>query len=415
MKIRLLLFITILQINSIKAQWIQRSNFPGEFRVKSTSFTLNNKIYVIGGFGNSGATLKDVWQYDIATDTWLQKNDFAGAERYAAIAFVVDGNAYVGTGGNDNGYLDDLWRYNESSDTWTTRTGLPAGSAQHENQRRESWSFVVGNKAYLGGGDGFVFGPNSTTNIAFYDIWEYNPITNTWTQKSDMPDFIGRDFSIAGAINNKGYVGLGCNVDQNINRQSFWEYDPTNDTWTSKHDFPSQFTTDANAFVLNSQLFVAGGVKFNPVTLTDQVYSYDPVSDTWTQSNAFNGGAIAGAISGFTDSAAFLGTGYNGGLTMRHDFWEYTTLNTEVSNFDSDKNPIVKIYPNPFSGSTTIELNKNVKAGHLDILDLYGSVVSRVEINSVTTQFNCNLASGVYEYHLSNDDGTFENGKLIVE
>lgn len=293
MKIKLPILFLLLSLSG-SAQWLQKANFPGTSKAKSTAFTIGNKIYVMGGVDNFSNILKDFWEYDIPSDSWTQKPNFPGPERYGATSFVLNNKGYIAIGGNDFGYLDDLWEYDPLTGNWNQKTGLPAGSPQHENQRTESWSFVVNNKAYLGGGEGFVFGPNGTSNIAFYDIWEYNPVTDTWMQKSDIPDFIGRDMSVAGSVNNKGYVGLGCNVQQNINRQSFWEYDPSTDTWTSKSNFPSIYTTDAGSFVLNSELYVVGGVRFNPVGLSGQFYKYEPVTDTWTALSNFNGGAIAG-------------------------------------------------------------------------------------------------------------------------
>src|SRR5206468_4283179 len=152
-------------------------------------------------------------------------------------------------------------------------------------------------------------GPNSTSNIAFYDLWEYNSATDSWTQKADEPDFIGRDFSIAVSLNNKGYVGLGCNVQQNINRQSFWEYDPLTDLWTAKSDFPTLYTTDAAAFVLDSSIYVVGGVDLNPVSLSSQVYQYDPNTDSWTALSNFIDSSIAGQFAVSTGSLGFVGTG----------------------------------------------------------------------------------------------------------
>src|SRR6185436_7972444 len=113
---------------------------------------------------------------------------------------------------------------------------------------------------------------NQTWNYSFTDIWEFNPLLNTWTHVSDFPDFFGRDMSIAVAFNNKAYLGLGCNVDQTSGWQTFWEYDPAGNIWTAKSNFPSVYTTDAGAFVLDSDIYVVGGVKLTPVGLTSQVY-----------------------------------------------------------------------------------------------------------------------------------------------
>src|SRR4051812_15717998 len=93
---------------TVRAQWMQTSNFPGTPRARSTAFTIDGKVYVMGGYANTGQALNDFWQYDIATATWTQKPNFPGEGRYGAVSFVMGSSGYIATGANDNGYLDDL-------------------------------------------------------------------------------------------------------------------------------------------------------------------------------------------------------------------------------------------------------------------------------------------------------------------
>src|SRR5690349_9464443 len=107
------------------AQWLQRANFPGIAKAKSTAFTIGNKIYVLGGVDNTSNILGDFWEYDITSNTWTQDPSFPGPERYGAASFVINNKGYIATGGNDFGYLDDLWEYNPQTGMWTQKTGLP--------------------------------------------------------------------------------------------------------------------------------------------------------------------------------------------------------------------------------------------------------------------------------------------------
>jgi N-acetylneuraminic acid mutarotase len=416
MRKTVLLFLIAISFINASAQWIQRTSFPGGGRTKATSFRIGDKMYLIGGLNSSNLTLRDVWEYDMINNSWSRKNDFPGPERYGAVGFVISNFGYIATGGNDNGYLDDIWKYDPSTDSWTQRGSMPAGQPQHENQRAEAFAFVIGTKAYIGGGNGFVFGPNSTNNIAFYDLWEYNPAGSTWTTKSDFPDFIGRNMSVAGVINGKAYVGLGCNVTQDINHKSFLQYDATLDSWSAKSDFPTLFTTDANAFVLDSQLYIAGGVNLNPVSFSSQVYRYDPVSDAWFLMPTFTGSAIAGAISASFDSVAFLGTGYRSNLTLRTDLWEYNAINTGISVPVSDINSYVKVFPNPFSESTTFYNGDHLKNSMIEIFDACGMKVRELELSTSNNQFiRGDLESGIYVYSVISNGKTIDRGKLIVE
>jgi hypothetical protein len=58
-------------------------------------------------------------------------------------------------------------------------------------------------KGYVGTGAGY--------NGATADFWEYDPVTDTWTQKADFGGGIRRD-AIGFSINGKGYLGTGTGV-----------------------------------------------------------------------------------------------------------------------------------------------------------------------------------------------------------
>ena len=61
---------------------------------------------------------------------------------------------------------------------------------------------------------------------------------DTWTQKTDLGGS-GRYSSAGFSIGSKGYIGTGYTFDSvghNIKLKDFWEYDPASDTWTQKAD-----------------------------------------------------------------------------------------------------------------------------------------------------------------------------------
>jgi N-acetylneuraminic acid mutarotase len=413
MKIQLRLFLVFYFVScTLLAQWSQKTSLPGIARAKAAAFTIGAKIYMVGGVNNFGNVLGDFWEYDIPSDTWTQKTDFPGGPRYGAASFVLNNKGYVATGGADGPFFDDLWEYNPATDSWIQRTGLPAGSAQHENQRREAYAFVIGNRAYLGGGDGFVFGANSTNNIAFYDLWEYNPTGNSWTQKADLPDFTGHDLGIAASINGRGYVGLGCDVGQTTARQGFWQYDPGSDTWIQKASYPSSFSTDAGAFVLDSTLYVVGGVRLSPsVSVTSQVRKYDPVTDTWSLATNFTGGAIVGEFVVCDGTTAFAGTGYNSSITARSDLWSYPATPTGIKTNNANVEAVA-VFPNPASTSISIQSAKEVST--IEVYDAIGNKVltEHTLFHNLSIQ---KLATGVYSINVACTDGTLTCLRLVKQ
>jgi N-acetylneuraminic acid mutarotase len=104
----------------------------------------------------------------------------------------------------------------------------------------------------------------------------YNPATDTWIRKGDMPQGIYTG-CFTGVVDGKIYVvggdGRGKRVD---------EYDPITDTWVQKSDMPT-FTTDQSTCVLDEKIYVIGGETGPPPTYPGMtnVNLYDPAMDTW--------------------------------------------------------------------------------------------------------------------------------------
>lgn len=197
--------------------WTQLSNFPGVVRQEAVAFSIGSKGYVGLGRTTGSINQNDLWEYDPGTNSWAQKANFIGTPRHGSFAFAIGTKGYVGTGDDgSNPYEQDFYEYNPATDTWTPKANFGGGN------RFNAATFTVGTKGYVG--TGFKFLPGQT---AMKDFWEYNPATDTWTQKTDFLG-VGRVFAVGFSIGNKGYIGTG-----DINAgytQNFFEYDPSADT-----------------------------------------------------------------------------------------------------------------------------------------------------------------------------------------
>ncbi|MCX5849702.1 MAG: kelch repeat-containing protein [Deltaproteobacteria bacterium] len=181
-----------------------------------------NKGYIVGGAipnGNPGELEpKDFWEYDPATDTWTQKADIG--EGGYDFGFSIGDKGYIGTGWNRDadgyggGLTKDFWEYNPATDTWTQKADFGGGV------RGGVAGFAIGNKGYIGTGG---------SDSALKDFWEYDPAADTWTQKTDFGG-IERAYAVGFSIGNKGYIGTGWLYDPNVGSftftKDFWEYDP---------------------------------------------------------------------------------------------------------------------------------------------------------------------------------------------
>ncbi len=136
--------------------------------------------------------------------------------------FTLNGNIYIGGGNNENNNISvltkEVWMYRTSNNTWERKADFPG------NARIMTGYFSINNKGYIVGGR-----ENSRyNNENSAEVWEYEPNTDTWTQKSNYPEG-GVIRPQCQVIDGKVYIGYGRRNNQLLKR--FHEYNPENDTW----------------------------------------------------------------------------------------------------------------------------------------------------------------------------------------
>ncbi|MBU1100116.1 MAG: hypothetical protein KKA84_06905 [Bacteroidetes bacterium] len=253
----------VYQYNSSANTWAVKSNFPGSYRLDCNGFTIGGKGYVCLGSDNR-IMLSDIWEYDPQNDTWSRKADFPGGARLLATAIVINQKAYIIAGSTSypSGQQNDVWEYDPQTDQWTQKNDFPGVA------RSSAVGFTIGNKGYVG--TGIIAAEGYTTAK---DFWEYDQPTDTWTRKVDLPG-IARGYAQAFAIGNKGYIALGMN---DINSsgtvltltKDIWEFDPQSNAWTEKTIFPGSGRAMAVSFVIDSFAYIGLGNRENVSTLND--------------------------------------------------------------------------------------------------------------------------------------------------
>jgi len=145
-------------------------------RKNATTFVANGTAYVGTGTTQVG-DLKDFWAYDPLRDQWTLAEAFPGDPRRDAIGFSINGKGYIGMGYlvENSTYLADLWEFNPNGSVgkkWRSRTFLLGGG------RSSAAAFVIGNKAYVGGGRSVTIKNNELKFILYSDFWMYTPENN---------------------------------------------------------------------------------------------------------------------------------------------------------------------------------------------------------------------------------------------
>ncbi|MGD1838545.1 MAG: Kelch repeat-containing protein [Nitrososphaeraceae archaeon] len=244
--------------------WRERTNMPTA-RGYVKAIELNGKIYVMGGW-DGNKTIKTVEQYDPVTDRWTTKENMTTV-RSAYGAVAVDDKIYVFGGRKDNNvFISTVEEYNTITDTWTTKADMPIATS-------DLMVAEFNGKIYLFGG--YTESSNLST------VYEYDPQMDTWTSKTNMPT--ARYGGEAQVVDGKIYVIGGRIITDFTSRKykdfgTVEEYDPVSDKWSTKTNMPTARCAGASA-VLNDNIYFVGG--YNGDTFS-KVEKYNVDTDTWT-------------------------------------------------------------------------------------------------------------------------------------
>lgn len=332
MKKFLFLFSGLLFISTLvysQGSWTQKASLSGHARQISTGVVCNGKAYIwTGDAGVNGGNIKDFWEYDPTGNTWTQLADFPGTGRRMASCYVYTYKVYLGLGASyvsgAYSYFNDLYEYNTLTNTWTQKANF-TGTA-----RRDAVSFVIGSKGYLGLG----FKDN---NIYFNDLWEYDPATDTWSQKANFPG-AARAGAVCFAIGRTAYVGTGMSSVATLN--DFWVYDQITDTWTQKASMPGAARRYATGFSLLDYGFI--GTGWTGTQNCKDFWMYNSINDSWSQIADLPASARDGSIGFSAGNYGYVGLGiYNGSYNYLKDLWQYTPSGLSINKESNDNSQFV--------------------------------------------------------------------------
>jgi N-acetylneuraminic acid mutarotase len=377
--------------------WTQKADFGGGPRTSAVGFSIGTGGYIGTGY-DSTSFRRSFWVYIQSSNTWQQVESMGGStgsglSRDMASAFVIGNKAYVGLGQGGNPFLNDIWEYDAGSDVWTQKANFGG------TPRRGAAAFAINNKGYIGTGQ--------DASGMKKDLWEYDPAANTWAQKANFGG-TPRRLAVGFAIGSLGYIATG---DDGVNKSDMWAYDPVANIWTQKASFGSTARNGAAAFVVNGKAYVGTGYDISLNNRND-IWQYDPNVNTWMQVASFSGTARANAVAFAIGSKGYIGTGYDG--TTRGDFWEF---GPPVGIEDAAVKHSLNIYPNPVQISAVISITPALKTkGSLVLYDLNGVKVKEQEVegSAVTIERN-GLASGIYLYGLLSGNTPVAAGKIVFE
>ncbi|MFH1937341.1 MAG: kelch repeat-containing protein, partial [Bacteroidota bacterium] len=285
------------EVSAQQSSWARRQDFASPARLQAVGFSIGGKGYIAAGTsGLADNLLQDLQEYDPGSNSWSFKSNLPLPLRGSA-AFSIGRKAYITTGGGPYGLNYQLLEWDQVTNTWKSKGAFPPGKG-----RMAAVGVTMGNRGYIGTG-------YDLAERALNDFWEYDPFSNTWTQKAPLPGS-GRAYAIAFAIHEKIYVGLGNNGSAYL--RDWWEYTPSTNSWKKMEDLAGEARTGAMGFSVGGKGYIIGGVSYGFKPLRD-VWEFDPIQNTWTQLDRFSGSGRGYGVSFVINDNGYIAAGSSAG------------------------------------------------------------------------------------------------------
>lgn len=400
MKLYIIILITCFAaVSYAQDQWVLKDSIKGAPRSVASSFALNGKGYTVAGYSEGGFRRKmhtyTFWQDDWDSSISLGGINGDGMSRGSASSFAIYEKGYVCLGqGETNPFFKDLWQFDPETNTWSQKADF-IGSA-----RRQAIAFAIDSFAYVGTG--------VDINGLCKDMFKYNTNTNTWTQINDFGG-TARKEAVGFAMGAQGYVGTG---DDGVKRKDFWQYQTASDTWIQKTDFPGTPRKGAVGWGIFPSGFICTGEDINFNYMKD-LWEYNYYTDTWDQKADYIGEGRSNAFVFVIQELAFVGSGYNG--VLFDDVYAYRRV---LGNDELDQYSDINMYPNPTHSDFHIDVDP--KDLNVEIYTIDGKQLTKsIEVNKTMHGFSINqgqLASGNYLIRLLHTSGlnVFQSKLLVL-
>jgi N-acetylneuraminic acid mutarotase len=399
--ISVLFLFGIFQVTFGQNFWIQKDSVNGSGKGSCSSFILNNEGYILGGLDDFSFKRK-MYSYADWNDDWDSELSIGGPngdglERGSASSFSINNKGYICLGQSQySPYMNDLWEYNPETQSWTQKADF-IGTA-----RKQAVSFAINSFGYVGTGQ-------DATGLK-KDFYKYDPLLNLWTQLNDFAGTARRQ-AVGFSMDGNAFVGTG---DDGVLKDDFWMYASLTDTWIQKANFPGTPRAGATGWATFPTAFIATGEDIN-FEFKKDVWEYNYYLNSWVQVADLMGPARKNAISFVINGIGYLGTGYNGDFL--DDFYAYYgILGTEEieNNFNST------VFPNPSKDLVYMRIDlENTSDLTLQLFSITGrNVTSEITISTTEKTIELNISSlqpGNYFYQLKNSKSTLKStGKLII-
>jgi hypothetical protein len=171
--------------------WSAGVALPSEVKY-GTAITVDEKIYLIGGWNASGQNINQVLCFDPVSSQWSTKANMPTAR--IAMKLVWFENRIWAIGGNNGTDTNKVESYDPATDSWQAEASLTTA-------RQWAVAWVANGRIYVGGG-------KDSSNSFLNSIEVYDPATKQWTRAGNFPE--NKFAADAVVLNDKAYVVAGA-------------------------------------------------------------------------------------------------------------------------------------------------------------------------------------------------------------
>lgn len=262
-----------------------------------------------------------------STQEWIPKADLPESRSGTAVA-QVNGKIYV-FGGTSNGSAtlegqktNTTYEYNPSSDKWTRKRDMPS-------IRSAATASVVNEKIYVIGG---YYNDVNNKIIRTNTVDIYDPNSDTWSSAPPMPT--ARSWASSVTLDNKIYVVGGTD---NTGAKSFDVkcFDTATNTWKKMNKL-SFAASGVSLNVVDGDIYVSGGALSSIFDVNPYLYRYNDTTDTWTLLQQLKEPKDA-AASVVIGSDIYLLGGYDSNRQVTDTVEKYNTITNQSEIVDNLK------------------------------------------------------------------------------
>jgi N-acetylneuraminic acid mutarotase len=248
-----------------QGRWVARAPLPLPRSEMAWATVLNNRMHIVGGYGEQRVDRPYHHAYDQANDTWINAPLLPRGANHVGVT-VVGGKLYAIGGHLDQNRKPDALCFVLEGETWKPIAPLPKAAGA-------IGCIPMGGLLHAVGG---AVGDTTPEKLSLDWHLVYDPAADKWTPRAPLPtarDHIGI-VEMGGLI----YVAGGRVNNFYTNSHLHHAYDPKTDKWEARSPLPTA-RSGHGSVIYRGIMFIMGGEGSNRVF--GQNEAYDPKTDTW--------------------------------------------------------------------------------------------------------------------------------------